>query len=313
MDSLQQPHVTNPFTDLPRASKILAAILVAVFLIAILIPSTENIFALIPGYTIPPHFYVWNIFTSGYFEHSPVITTINVISVLLFGRYLEPIWGSKEYIRFVIIVNVFCGLGTFALMMVLTMISGSTTLWFSARYGFSGVISGYAVAMKQLVPEQELNHSFIRCKHFPAIVLFFNLVFVLVGLPSGSLPYSLFGIFISWIYLRFYQVKDSSKGDRNESFSFASFFPEPLQPTMTIISNVLFNILKLVRLCKDSGNVGGETSTEGGDSVSERRRARALRALDHRMQLLKATSQTDISSSIREAIISQPSQIEAQV
>jgi hypothetical protein len=38
------------------------------------------------------------------------------------------------------------------------------------------------------------------------------------------------GIFSSWIYLRFYKKADSlHRGDRSETFSFASFFPDSLQ------------------------------------------------------------------------------------
>jgi hypothetical protein len=42
------------------------------------------------------------------------------------------------------------------------------------------------------------------------------------------LPIVLFGIYTSWIYLRYYQkrLEAGLKGDPSDEFSFSSFFPE---------------------------------------------------------------------------------------
>lgn len=40
---------------------------------------------------------------------------------------------------------------------------------------------------------------------------------------------AIYGLFISWIYARFFKTQDGVKGDRSETFSFASFFPEAVQ------------------------------------------------------------------------------------
>ncbi len=48
-----------------------------------------------------------------------------------------------------------------------------------------------------------------------------------------SLSYSLLalnGMFVSWVYLRFYQKRDAGgRGDLSETFAFATFFPEFMQ------------------------------------------------------------------------------------
>jgi len=190
------------------------------------------------------------------------------------------------------------GLSTFILMIILFMISSITTLWFTPRCGFSGVIAAFTVALKQLAPEQEIKLLFalsVRAKHLPGILLLANLAFLSLGFPSESFPFTCFGTIVSWIYLRFYQKKESSVGDRNESFSFASFFPEPLQPSISVISKITFNILKLCRCCANDISATTDPNTPDTlDSASERRRARALRALDQRMQQMKQSSQTDI-------------------
>ena len=40
---------------------------------------------------------------------------------------------------------------------------------------------------------------------------------------------AVYGFVMSWVYLRFYQRKDGVKGDSSDTFTFESFFPDPLQ------------------------------------------------------------------------------------
>lgn len=47
---------------------------------------------------------------------------------------------------------------------------------------------------------------------------------------------AIYGLFISWIYTRFLKVQDGIRGDRSETFSFASFFPEFIQYVSLFIS-----------------------------------------------------------------------------
>jgi len=41
------------------------------------------------------------------------------MGILLFGKYLEPIWGSQEFLRFILIVNAITGLATFFALVAL--------------------------------------------------------------------------------------------------------------------------------------------------------------------------------------------------
>lgn len=44
---------------------------------------------------------------------------VNVLAVLFIGKTLEPIWGSKEFLKFIVLVNLFTGASTFATMIFL--------------------------------------------------------------------------------------------------------------------------------------------------------------------------------------------------
>jgi membrane associated rhomboid family serine protease len=54
-------------------------------------------------------------------------------------------------------------------------------------------------------------------------------VLFLIGLIHVAFYQALFGLLVSWIYIRFYKVQDGIRGDRSETFAFASFFPQVLQ------------------------------------------------------------------------------------
>jgi hypothetical protein len=70
---------------------------------------------------------------------------------------------------------------------------------------------------------------------------------------------------VSWIYLRFYKLNTldtlpqtsstpmpstTLRGDASETFSFASFFPDKIQPPITSIGNVIFNLLVNIGICR---------------------------------------------------------------
>jgi len=305
VDSATTAGTRNPsssFLETSPISRGLAGLISFLFILGIVFPSMKNVLALVPGYTIPPHFYVWNIFTSSYYEVSTINAVANAVSLLWYGKYLEAIWGPKEFFKFIVIVNSLCGVGTFCVMVILYILSGDLGLWFDSRIcGFSGAIAGFAVAMKQLIPEQELipNFPLIRAKHSFAMLILLNVALISFAfIPSESIFFTLLGVVFSWIYLRFFQVKaDNVVGDMNESFSFASFFPEFMQVPVRITSNITFNLLKICRCCPPSIQEPPDSSlSEVSDADSSRRRARALQVLDQRIQQMKQFGQTDIST-----------------
>eukprot|EP01116_Phalansterium_solitarium_P022505 TRINITY_DN7456_c0_g1_i2.p1 TRINITY_DN7456_c0_g1~~TRINITY_DN7456_c0_g1_i2.p1 ORF type:complete len:242 (+),score=49.73 TRINITY_DN7456_c0_g1_i2:164-889(+) len=214
MNTGGQPQLafTNPFTNLPQLSKSLAAVLVFLYVSGLLIGKSLTPFlALVPGFTIPPHFYFWNMFTAAYFDTSLLSTLVNAAVVALVGKWLEPLWGSHEFLKFVVCVNAAAGLSTFLLLIVLFAVSRSEALWFDSVWcGFGAAVAGFAVAAKQLLPEHPLRlfgTVSLRAKYLPLTLVGWELAtVVLLGLSPKSLPFTIFGVLLSWLYLRYYQV-----------------------------------------------------------------------------------------------------------
>jgi len=277
--------------SLPARTKLLIAVLLGSSVVFKLIPGLITVLALKPGLTLPPNFFVWNIFTSGFVEIRLGNAVFNCLYLALIGSRLEPIWGSVEYIRFIGITNVFSSLFTFLVMILAYPLSNPMT-WITAVFsGFSASIAGFSVAFKQLFPDYEIPLSGIRAKHIPLSLLVINFILCLCRVPH-NLPFTFFGIMVSFTYLRFYQVKISDGmtkvvGDLNESFSFSSLFPEIIAPFVQVLANTVFAFLKVMNCCKNAelSHENLQNRAHNTNDDAERRRGKALRSLEQRMQL----------------------------
>lgn len=195
----------------------------------------------------------------------------------------------------------------------------------------------FLVAFKQLVPEHTVailkGLVKIRVKHFPAIFLAGNTISGIVLGTDTALVLGWLGFLTSWVYLRFYKRQpdllsastggNEIVGDASETFSFAAFWPDAVQPPIAAVASSVYNALVALRVCTpfsveevDLSNEQATARAEGGLPSSlnghrrqgangkreeaERRRAIALKALDQRLQAATAnrpTAQQPTSSS----------------
>ena len=101
-----------------------------------------------------------------------------------------------------------------------------------------GLVSGFLVGLKQLIPEHLIKPikglSLCRVKHLPSLFILISFVCFVLFESQSQFLLVFYGSFISWIYLRFYKYQDGLRGDRSETFSFASFFPEFIQLSLAL-------------------------------------------------------------------------------
>ncbi|XLS73139.1 hypothetical protein HN51_030004, partial [Arachis hypogaea] len=86
---------TKPLSDgFTKLCKDLGVVLVATHILVYLFPSSLT--------TIP---FAKNLITTGYVGQSVYGVVISTISLLFIGKLLEPIWGSRELLKFIFVVN----------------------------------------------------------------------------------------------------------------------------------------------------------------------------------------------------------------
>lgn len=264
------------------------------FVLAQIFPTTVDYLALVPGKTIP---FAWNLITAGYFEHTVVGLALSSAGLLLFGRLFEPVWGSREFFKFVLVVSLFSSVATFMIAIVLYYLIGHEDLLYTPIAGLHGVLAGFCVAVKQIFPDYDLLASTVRvgklrAKWLPLLAVKMALLLaVFLDDPIVYVPFLVFGTYGSWLYLRYFQRRSESTvaGDPSGEFAFQTFFPEIVWP---VVSPVATWFDKLC--CGRKGQVlGGDQAEDlllagnplpGSDSAeAARRRERGARALEERL------------------------------
>lgn len=192
-----------------------------------------DVISVTPGYFIPPSFRIWSAFTFCFLETHFWNVCIDVMMIGLCGKVIEPLWGPIEIISFFGIVNLGVALLSSAFFLFVYMCTSNPDLLFHVHiHGLSGYIAGVTVAVKQIMPDiliVKTPTGRITNRNMPLLTICIAFILWLVGLsPSSTLVMVTCGVYVSWIYLRFYQKHSGgSTGDMSESFNFARLVFSP--------------------------------------------------------------------------------------
>ncbi|MCL7027844.1 hypothetical protein MKW94_005201 [Papaver nudicaule] len=277
--------VTSGFTQLCKG---LAVVLISGHVLLHIFPSFISYLALIPGRTIP---FAWNLITAGYVEQHVVGVILSTIGLLFIGRLLEPVWGSKEFLKFIFVVNFLTSVCVFVTAIAMYYITTQENYLYRPLSGFHGVLAGFLVGIKQMFPDQEISPLKIKAKWIATLfVLPCIAVSFIVPESAPYLPTVIFGTYMSWVYLRYLQKKPETnlRGDPSDEFSFSTFFPEFLRPVIDPIASIFGRLLcgrsEASNEAKGYMLGGGGAALPGSDPAeASRRRERGARALEERL------------------------------
>lgn len=288
------------FTGFTKLCKGLAVVLVAGHVVVQVLPVAFTYLALIPARTIP---FAWNLITAGYIEQSVYGVVASTLGLLFMGKLLEPIWGSKEFLKFVFVVNFLTSLCVFVTAIALYYITRQENYLYMPLSGFHGVLAGFLVGIKQIIPDQELSILRLKAKWLPSIMLAVSIVVSFLTAESATyLPTLIFGTYMGWIYLRYIQRKPETKlrGDPSDDFAFSSFFPEFLRPVIDPIASIFHRLLcgRSEASEEAHGYTLGGAPLPGSDPIeASRRRERGARALEERLAATKNSDESEKDAS----------------
>ncbi|XP_073977032.1 transmembrane protein 115 [Rhodnius prolixus] len=285
---------------LDNTSSTVKFICVASFFIYFLSYSDEAVrfLSVTPGYIIPPSFWVWTAFTYCFLEIHFWEVCVDIVTIVLCGKLIEPLWGQAEMIIFFTVVNLGCAILSSFFYLFLYMCTFNTDLLFFVHiHGLAGYIAGLSVAVKQVMPDHMIVKTplgKLTNRNIPLCIVLLSLILYLGGLLEGTNP-TMFtsGVLVSWTYLRFYQPhSNGTRGDLADNFTFSSFFPNVLQPPISVVCNTIYSALVRLGLCRktvrkfdmSAAPTGVTVTLPGNDSHDmERRRQIALKALNERL------------------------------
>lgn len=239
----------------------------------------------------------WTLVTGSLVETNPLKLLISVPAIAYFGRIIESRVSLPSFAAFVVVsiagAGVIIALGT----VVLYFMTRNTGLLFDDIYGSFGVVETLAVGAFQLDPDTSVPRvPTLSHKLVPSLVLAVTLVVeLLLGLGEDT-AFVCVSLVLSWCYLRFWQPRGPSRGDWREEFAFAHMFAEAFRPPVEAVGRVVYSLLGRLWFFREPAvpppplptgvhhqDVEAPEAPLVVDPVAERRRARALKALNSRM------------------------------
>ncbi|KAI8903755.1 hypothetical protein EDD86DRAFT_214159 [Gorgonomyces haynaldii] len=211
------------------------------------------------------------------------------------GEYFVRVWGKQEFVKTFAIVSGLCQLTTLIFTFLTAIVTLDYQRLFLPQSGMGGFIFGLTVSFKQTVPEHQvrlMGYNIVRVKHIPSIVLLLHLVLYIFGFITWTFFMHLSGLFWMWIYTRYYKYYGDRRGDRSETFSFISFFPDQFAQHLKPISTTVYTLLVKYKLLpplppREQLERAEEGIPPQPISDSDRRKQLALRALEERLQSKK--------------------------
>lgn len=290
--SAEGPSVISIFQNTSILSKVVAGTLVIGYLIPItgLFPSALGYLALVPGRTLPC---AWNLLTYALVTPSFVELITSLLGWLILCKVVEPVYGGRGLLVLILFLVFATGILTFITVFIIYVATRSAPVLYSELSGFHGVLAGMLVAVKQIMPDQELALFGLfkfRGRHLPGLYLLITTPIGFLSRPLEVLPFVFYGAYTTWFYLRFLQYNNETKlrGDPSQDFSFASFFPTTMQPFVDKAVGVFWTPKFGLAREQPSGHVlGGSSLTGSDDHDAARRRERGARALEERIKKQK--------------------------
>jgi membrane associated rhomboid family serine protease len=186
---------------------------------------TLELLALTPGYLVSLD--IWKILTFWFLELHILDVLVDLVTVGLCGKLIEPLWGPLEMLKFFVITNLGVAILSCLYYFFLFSITQNTDILFDTHiHGLVGYIAGVCVAVRQIMPDHLIIKTGIgkfTNRNIPLTILCISIILWAVGLLDGIHPVMFCsGLIVSWVYLRFYQKhSNNSRGDSAENFSFA--------------------------------------------------------------------------------------------
>ncbi|KAI6650322.1 putative membrane protein [Oopsacas minuta] len=249
-----------------------------------------------PYYIKPPALRLWTLVTASFVETRIILASVDIFSLLSSATILEPIWGVPEFFIFLTIISVIPVSLIISFLFIIGFLGVENFAYKLDVYGAAGILCGLTVALKQVHPDYELSLippiSF-RFKHLPSLCLSLHL---LLGgfdmIEPMSIILSITGLLVSWIYLRFFQHRESDmRGDPTDTFEFVTLFPETLHPCLNKFGATIATCLRAIRLypaAHRTYDLGNPSDIEmllpqTGTTSTDRRKLKAQKDLEERL------------------------------
>lgn len=211
----------------------------------------------------------WVILTSSFIEENFVGLTMSFMLLFYLGKYLENMWGSREYTKFIMINAVLTNATIYIYYTLSSMITHGNSVP-PLVVTSMGLNMGLFVAIKQRISNHYVlffkGNLRIRVSYFPFILLMTCfLLQLIIDDFKISFILSLVSFIISWTYLRFFKTGTNERQSYLLPFALNRKRPTRSKFKFTPVSNtnkVNSNVDNNTSLHIDSTPLGGDRSEQ---------------------------------------------------
>ncbi|CAI4224446.1 unnamed protein product [Auanema sp. JU1783] len=277
-------------------------VLLALRLIGFLLSPFSSFLSLLPIQLFSIE--IWRIVTSAFVGKNIVLLAWSLCSIHFGSLLLRQASSNEAILKTFGITHVLtCIIVSIISLLQFIFFRSSVLLYESPIVDLIGANTAVLVMIKQFLPDSILLTTpagRIKYTHLPFCGIFLAFIGSFTGIFHATVFWQvLTGVQVSWTYLRFFNPHESDAvyGDSNEHFTWASLFPRILQPACTILGRICFRSLAKLGVCKRQVRHVDLHSLHtvpinlpGLDSSArdaERRRQKALRALNERLSKTK--------------------------
>ncbi|CAI5725272.1 unnamed protein product [Hyaloperonospora brassicae] len=261
------------------------------------------------------HIRPWVYVTAGFYH--PSIAQLVFVLPLAFGlaKRVEPDLGALNLVRLLLFANTAASLVLFVNLFVLYVVSRNPIYLDTTFSGFTGGLTALLVAFMKPTPLATAPffpgvplrfYPLIACVVFSLCTLA-GMTFTAIPAVSSILvsagPFSVLGGYFGWFYLRFLNKnRDRTVGDVSNEFALVILLPDFCMPLASPLANFCFSVVKLCGFFKTRAAQKPKMLpilTEiKNDPIAERRKARAMRALDEKLAKLACAGHDNGSPSL---------------
>jgi membrane associated rhomboid family serine protease len=206
---MRRPPATSAFSysfgpgPLTPAIKLLVAVNVAAFLLALILPAMMPLFGMRPADVIGRG-YLWQPFTYMFLHGGIFHILFNMLALWMFGVELERMWGSRYFTKFYFVAGV--GAAVTSMVLSFTPLPFADELYNSLTIGASGAVYGVLLAYAMYFPHRPIYMYLV----FPIPARYFVLIIGAISLlssmggPGGGIAHTthLGGLLAAYLYLK---------------------------------------------------------------------------------------------------------------
>jgi membrane associated rhomboid family serine protease len=186
---------------LTPAIKLLIAVNVAAFLVALIVPAVTQLLGLRPA-DLVERLYVWQLVTYMFLHGGIFHILFNMLALWMFGVELERMWGSRYFTRFYFV----SGTGAALTTLVVSFLPGlGDDVYYAVTIGASGAVYGVLLAYALYFPHRPIYMYFV----FPIPAKYFVMIIGAISLlasmgAGGGVAHTahLGGLVAAYLYLK---------------------------------------------------------------------------------------------------------------